>query len=87
MDLGFRVWGVLLHRGGRQHAEMAPQDTQGCGGRGGGISGDGTSLVPNKPGVGVGLFFPPPACAGIRPTLIPVWFRADALNSHFSLNS
>ena len=34
-----------------------------------------------------GSFFPPPACAGIHPTLFLFGFRADALNSHFSLNS
>ena len=32
----------------------------------------------------VGLFFPPLAYAGIRPTLFLFGFRADALNSHFS---
>ena len=55
---------------------MAPRDTQGCGG---GIPGDGTSFVPNKPSVGV---LAPPAFAGIRPTLFLFRFRADALKSH-----
>ena len=31
----------------------------------------------------VGLVFPPPAYAGIHPTLFLFGFRADALNSHF----
>ena len=35
----------------------------------------------------VGLFFPPPAYAGIRPTLFLFRFRADALNSGFFFNS
>ena len=59
---------------------MAPRHTQECGK--GGISGDGTSLVPNTPKV-VGFFFPPPACAGICPTLFPFRFRGF----RFSLGS
>ena len=48
---------------------------------GGGISCDGTSLVPNNPRVDfLGLFFPPPAYTGIHRTLFLFWFRADALN-------
>ena len=35
----------------------------------------------------VGLFFPPPAYAGSRPTLFLFGFRADALNSHSSFIS
>ena len=50
---------------------------------GGGISCDGASLLPNKPRTGVlAQFFPPPAYAGIHPTLNLFGFRANALNSH-----
>ena len=52
---------------------------------GGGISRDGASLVPNKPRTGVLVSFPPPAYAGIHPTLYLFGFRANALNSHSPL--
>ena len=60
---------------------MAPRHTQGV--WGGGISCDRASLLPNKPRTGVlAQFFPPPAYAGIHPTLYLFGFRANALNSH-----
>ena len=59
---------------------MAPRHTQGCGGAA--CLAMALFLVPNKPRRGVGFSFPPPAYAGIHPTLYLFGFRANALNSH-----
>ena len=52
---------------------------------GGGISCDGASRAQQTKNWCVGFSFPPPAYAGIHPTLYLFGFRADALNSHSSL--
>ena len=60
---------------------MAPRHTQGCGG--GGMSRDGAfSRGQQTKNWCVGFSFPPPAYAGIHPTLYLFGFRASALNSH-----
>ena len=65
---------------------MAPRHTQGFGGQH--FLRQHISLVLKKPRIGVFVFFfPPPAYAGIRPTLFLFGFQTDALNSHFSLNN
>ena len=55
------------------YAEMAPQNTWfrvwGVEGFGGGISGNATSLMPNKPKIS-GVLVYSSACAGIHPTLL-----------------
>ena len=60
---------------------MAPRHTQGCGGAA--CLATALFLVPNKPRTGVLVSLPPPpAYAGIHPTLYLFGFRANALNSH-----
>ena len=59
---------------------MAPRHTQGCGG----AAYLATAHLSSQQTKNwcVGLIFPPPAYAGIRPTLFLFGFRADGLNSH-----
>ena len=62
---------------------MAPRHTQGCGG-GGHVLRRHIPRAQQTKNSCVGLVFPPPAYAGIRPTLFLFGFPADALNSHSS---
>ena len=62
---------------------MAPRHTQGCGGAAYHATAH-LSCATTKNWC-VGFSFPPPAYAGIHPTLYLFGFRADALNSHSSL--
>ena len=59
---------------------MAPRHTQGCGGAA--CLATALFLVQQTKNWCVGFSFPPPAYAGIHPTLYLFGFRADALNSH-----
>ena len=61
---------------------MTPRHTQGCGGAA--CYATAHPRAQQTKSWCVGLFFPPPAYAGIRPTLFLFGFRADALNSHSS---
>ena len=62
---------------------MAPRHTQGCGGAA--CLATALFLVQQTKNWCVGFSFPPPAYAGIHPTLYLFGFRANALNSHSPL--
>ena len=59
---------------------MAPRHTQGCGGAA--CLATALFLVPQTKNWCAGFSFPPPAYAGIHPTLYLFGFQANALNSH-----
>ena len=69
--LGFRVWGLAFRASccglvGEAMSTRRPDTPTGVGG---GISCDGTSLVPNEARIRVLVILPTPAYAGIDPSL------------------